>query len=140
MRSSESLKIIVIDDEECIRDTLRWYLEDRGHKVFTAPEPLACDIYQGHSCCQETACANALIIDYRMPRMTGLEFIELLKERGCKGMLSNILIITGNTGDVNREKVSELNCNLLQKPVSYAELDQWIDGVAASYQQSVESK
>ncbi len=139
MESSEPLKIIVIDDEECIRDTLRWYLEDLGHKVQTAPEPLACDVYQGHTCCQDTACADALIIDYRMPRMTGLEFIELLKERGCQGMMSNILIMTGNAGDVNREKVAELNCNLLQKPVSYAELDQWLDGVVTRYQKNTQS-
>ena len=134
MSSSKSLKIIVIDDEVCIRDTLRWYLEDRGHKVLTVPEPLACDVYQGHSCCQDIECANALIIDYRMPRMTGLEFIELLKERGCKGMTSKMLIITGNAGDVNRKKVSELNCSLLQKPVSYNELDNWLDGVLARQQ------
>lgn len=126
------LKIIIIDDEECIRDSLRWYLEDLGHQVLTAAEPLACDIYHGHECVQKEPCADALIIDYKMPEMNGLEFIELLHDRGCKGMTSNMLLITGNTGDLNLEKVKALNCQYLQKPLSYAMLDGWLSSVMNS--------
>ena len=43
------LKVIVIDDERYIRDSLRWYLEELGHHVITAAEPLACDVYHGHT-------------------------------------------------------------------------------------------
>jgi len=44
------MRIFVIDDEECIRDTMQWHLEDQGHEVLTAHCPLICDIYQGYHC------------------------------------------------------------------------------------------
>ena len=61
-------------------------------------------------------------------------FIEHLKNRGCKGITSNILLITGNVGDVDQKKVAELGCTLLQKPLSYAELDEWLLDISAGTQ------
>ena len=131
-----SLRVFIIDDEECIRDSLKWYLEDLGHEVLTAPEPTSCEIYQGHDCSQEHPCGDALIIDYNMPKMNGLEFIELMKHRGCKGLTSNKLVISGNSVQICRNKVAELGCALAQKPISFAELDSWLEEVKAKRKSS----
>jgi len=123
------LKIFVIDDEESIRITLKWHLEDLGHEVITAAQPQCCDVLLGHHCSQEEARGNALIIDYLMPGMTGLEFIERLVQRGCRGSTSNMLIISGNTSAIDMAKVREFGCSVMQKPVSFAELEEWLEGV-----------
>ena len=119
------LEILVIDDEECIRDSLKWYLEDLGHEVRTASEPAACGVYLGHMCSQSVACGDALLIDYNMPGINGLEFIERLKKRGCKGITSNMLIMSGNVSDIDMVKAEELGCKVLQKPVHFEMLDAW---------------
>ena len=120
------LRITVIDDEECIRDTFKWHLEAQGHEVYTASEPMLCDIYQGNCCSSESACTDVLLIDYNMPRMNGLEFIELISQRGCKGDPSTKVIISGNTTAIDMERVSQLGCQVVQKPFSFAALDKII--------------
>lgn len=120
------LKIFVIDDEESIRISIKWHLEDLGHEVVTAERPQFCDALLSHQCNQGSACGDALIIDYRMPGMTGLEFIEMLVQRGCRGSTSNMLVISGNTGDIDMARVRTLGCTVMQKPVSFAELESWL--------------
>lgn len=118
------MKILVIDDEECIRDTYRWHLEELGHEVLTAPEPMMCDVYNGHDCQKTHSCADLLIIDFNMPRVTGLEFIEMLSMRGCKSLSSNKVIISGDTTSIDMVKVKQLGCQVLQKPVPLDRLEE----------------
>ncbi len=120
------LKILIIDDEECIRDSFKWHLEDMGHKVVTAPEPMLCELYSGHDCQLEHPCADLILIDYRMPRMTGLEFIELLSKRGCIIHPENRVLISGDTTSIDMAKVKQLGCQVLQKPISLDTLDKVI--------------
>lgn len=124
-----NLRIYLIDDEECIRDTFKWHLEALGHTVMTADRPASCKVFQGHLCTQTAPCADALIIDQHMPGMTGLEFIKQLSRRGCRGMANNILLMSGNTSAIDRRTVAELGCALVQKPLSLERLGLWMEGV-----------
>ncbi len=121
------LRILVIDDEQCIRDTFKWHLEDLGHEVLTAPEPVACSIYHGHVCNESTPCGDLLFIDYQMPTMTGLEFIQFMRESGCKGSPANKYIISGNTAQIDMGIVEKLGCHVLQKPVDLEHIDRIIE-------------
>ena len=108
---------------------MKWYIEDLGHEVITAPEPTSCEVYQGHICNQESPCGDALIIDYNMPKMTGLEFIEQMSKKGCKGLAANKFLMSGNITDICRKKVQELDCSLAQKPIELSDLKTWLDVV-----------
>lgn len=124
-----TLKIIIVDDEESIRDTFRWYLEDLGHEVSTFAEPLECDIKTHCSCQKSTACCDALLIDYHMPTMNGLDFIEGQMKGGCKGDPRNILLMSGDTTRIDMNKVAAIGCRIEQKPLSLDTLETWIDEV-----------
>lgn len=124
------LRITIIDDEDCIRDSLKWHLEDLGHDVQTAPEPLLCHVYQGHFCSQVTSCGDALLIDYNMPNMTGLEFIQQLKERGCWGMTKNMMIMSGDTSEIDLDRAARLGVTIEQKPISFETIETWLAGIA----------
>lgn len=117
------LRIFVIDDEEGIRDTFRWYFEDLGHEVLTVSEPHSCQVYQGHDCQNDHSCGDLLFVDYTMPRMNGLEFVEHMVRRGCKGMTNNMFIMSGNIDVIDRQKAAKLGCRILEKPVSFKTLD-----------------
>jgi len=66
-------KIVIIDDEEDIRDVLTMALEDAGYEVQSAPDGAA-----GIRLCK-TLSAQIVITDIRMPGMDGLEVLETIK-------------------------------------------------------------
>ncbi len=82
----------VVDDDEAVRDSLGWLLEANGFAVRThasAEQLLAsAEELEAHAAC--------LIVDVRMPGMSGLELHEELLRRGLGVPL---LFVTGH-GDV----------------------------------------
>jgi len=123
------LRVFVIDDEKSIRHTFKMYLENKGHEVLVAEDPLICDIYHGCDCQEDYPCGDLLLIDYLMPKMTGLEFIKMMHERGCKGNPANKYVMSGNTNVLDMQLVKEVGCNILQKPVKFSKLDQIVEEV-----------
>ena len=118
------LLIVVIDDEESIRETLKMYLEDQGHDVFTAPEPVLCDVYNGHDCKLDYPCCDLMLIDYKMPKMTGVDFIQSMKSRGCKRLSATKVLMSGDTSAINKEIAMQLGCQVIQKPLTFRMLDE----------------
>lgn len=106
--------IHVIDDDEALRDSLRWLLEGHGFKVsahadagqfLAAGPPL-------QSC--------VLLLDVRMPGMTGLQLQDDLNRRGVK---APIIFITGH-GDVPMavEAVKKGAFDFIEKPFNDSQL------------------
>lgn len=81
--------VYVVDDDEAVRDSLRWLLEGNGFKVsaFESAEKFLGQISNGAST------QGCLILDVRMPGMTGTELHEELSERG---VYMPIIFITGH--------------------------------------------
>jgi FixJ family two-component response regulator len=82
--------VFVVDDDEAIRDSLKWLLESHGLSVrhYASPQAFldACD----------STLSGCLVLDVRMPDMSGLELHEKLGERG---LTWPVVFITGH-GDV----------------------------------------
>ena len=90
MTDPDTPLVHVVDDDEALRDSLRWLLESAGHRVATyasAEAFLATDAAEQGGC---------LLLDIRMPGMSGLELQDELKRRGHA---IPIVFITGH-GDV----------------------------------------
>ena len=82
--------IYIVDDDEAVRDSLRWLLEANGYRVkcFSGGEQFL-EAYDPEQ-------VGVLIADVRMPGMSGLELQEALIEREAP---LPIVFITGH-GDV----------------------------------------
>jgi FixJ family two-component response regulator len=82
--------IYIIDDDEALRDSLVWLLESNGYRVvaYESAERFL-DIY-------DHTLTGCLVLDVRMPGMSGLELFEELKRRCCT---LPVIFITGH-GDV----------------------------------------
>ncbi|HET7773689.1 MAG TPA: response regulator [Burkholderiaceae bacterium] len=82
--------VYVVDDDEAVRDSLAWLLEGAGYRVqsFDSAEAFL-DRFDANK-------VSVLVLDIRMPGMTGLELQEVLTQRGA---LVPIIFITGH-GDV----------------------------------------
>jgi FixJ family two-component response regulator len=83
-------RVYVVDDDEAMRDSLVWLLESNGHAVeaFASAEAfLERWRDEMHGC---------LVLDVRMPGMSGLELHERL---GARGAALPVVFVTGH-GDV----------------------------------------
>jgi two-component system NtrC family sensor kinase len=74
MVGSIAWKVVLIDDEEDIRDILTLALRDSGYEVVSAP-----DGKSGLGLC-ETISPQIVITDIRMPEMDGLQVLTALKK------------------------------------------------------------
>jgi CheY-like chemotaxis protein len=76
MGSSEfQIRVVVVDDEELVRDTIALILKSRGCIVSTAEDGLA-----GLKLLRKRQ-PDVIISDLRMPRMSGLEFLSIVHRR-----------------------------------------------------------
>lgn len=124
--SKEKFKILIVDDDESIRDSLKWHFEDLGYEVIAASEPTLCPVYCHDYCSVEDRCADVIIIDQNMPEMTGAEFIKMQSERGCKLPTKYKLIMTGAITDEVQILVESLGCQVVQKPFTLSDAETFV--------------
>jgi two-component system nitrogen regulation response regulator NtrX len=101
--------VLVVDDEESIRDSLRMVLEYKNHKVVEASGGA-----EALRRVRETP-IDAVLLDIKMPEMDGLEVLSHLREQGFD---MPVVIITGH-GDVPTamEATRRGAFDLLEKPL-----------------------
>ena len=115
--------VCIVDDDEAMRDSLRWLLESAGYRTATYPSAerfLACRRPT------ETAC---LVLDVRMPGMSGLELQQELNRRRRP---LPIIFITGH-GDVPMavSAVKSGAFHFLEKPFQDAQLLEVLEQAAS---------
>jgi FixJ family two-component response regulator len=116
--------IFVVDDDARVRDSLRWLLESVNLPVETFGS--AADFLQ--AC--DPHCHGCLILDIRMPDMSGLELQDILAERGFR---LPIIMLSGH-GDV-RTAVRAMQkgaVDFIEKPFNGQELLDRIQSVLAA--------
>ena len=103
------MKVLIIDDERSIRNTLKDILEFEGHEI-----TLAADGKEG----LELAAANnfdVIFCDIKMPGMDGVEVLEKMIENGVE---SSIVMISGHgTIDTAVECIKKGAFDFIQKPL-----------------------
>ncbi|MCK9509819.1 MAG: response regulator transcription factor [Pigmentiphaga sp.] len=111
---SPSNTVFIVDDDEAVRDSLRWLLEANGYRVrdFASAEAFL-EAY-------DPEVVGVLIVDVRMPGMSGLELQEVLIARKIP---LPIVFITGH-GDVPMavSTIKKGAVDFLEKPFNEADL------------------
>ncbi len=112
--------VYVVDDDDAVRDSMRWLLEGNGFTVrcFAEAESLLRTLPQErHPVC--------LVLDVRMPGMSGIELHEKLLSRAIH---VPVIFVTGH-GDVPMavESMKRGAIDFLEKPFNDVELCALID-------------
>lgn len=106
--------VLVVDDDAAVRAALKFVLEVEGFRVrlYDSPEAVLGDLELPQHAC--------LVVDYRMPRIDGIELIERLRERQVA--LPAILISARVNKQLYRlaERIGLVD--VLEKPLSDAAL------------------
>ena len=127
--------VYIVDDDEAVRDSLKWLLEGNGYsvKVFENAEQLL-DTQTG----QEHSLSGCLILDVRMPGITG---IELHDELLTKKINIPVIFITGH-GSVTLavKSMKKGAIDFLEKPFSEEEICKLVDGALKKDRESNDKK
>ena len=103
------MKILVVDDERSIRNSLKEILGDEGYSVDTAEDGAA-----GFAMAEKDR-YNIIFCDIKMPNMDGLEFLDKVSEAGLD---SAVIMISGH-GDIDTavECIKKGAFDFIQKPL-----------------------
>ncbi|NOY54145.1 MAG: sigma-54-dependent Fis family transcriptional regulator [Deltaproteobacteria bacterium] len=110
----EQSTILVVDDEPAILEVMRLNLATQGYRVETAPSGR-----EGLDVLVQTTC-DAVIVDYKMPEMTGIEFLE--QTRGKYPDLPVIMVTAFGSIEMAVEAMKKGAFNYLTKPLNYEEM------------------
>ena len=107
-------KIYIVDDDEAFRDSLRWLLESNGFEIelFTSAKEFLDSCNSGKPGC--------VVLDIRMPGMTGLELQEKLNKKGVR---TPVIFVTGH-GDIPMavSAVKRGAMDFIEKPFNESEM------------------
>jgi CheY-like chemotaxis protein len=123
--------LMVVDDDEDIREVLRLFLQAEGYRVVTAVDGRdALQQLQSHEQ------PSLILLDLMMPGMDGEQFMNAIR-RSSFGTIP-VVIMSGHREAAN--KVTELNANYsLMKPVEYDDLMAVVHRFAPTGQVGVET-
>jgi DNA-binding response OmpR family regulator len=106
-------RVLVVEDDETLRETLEYNLANQGYQVLTAV-----DGYQGLSLAR-TNQPDLLLLDVMLPGIDGFEVCRILR----KEMSLPILMLTARTEEVDKIVGLEVGADdYLTKPFSMREL------------------
>lgn len=117
-------KILIIEDEAPALNTLKKFLEGKGHTVlsaFSAPEGLKTAIEQK---------PDVMVLDILMPSSNGLEILPELRTSDW-GKNANVIVLTNLAGDEYRNEAQRMNVSayLIKTDTSLEELSNTIDKI-----------
>jgi FixJ family two-component response regulator len=111
--------VYVVDDDEALRDSIQWLLEAHGYRValYDSAERFLSDAAATRPGC--------LLLDVRMPGMSGQELFDALIEQGSR---MPVVFITGH-GDVPMAvaAVKKGAVDFIEKPFSEEDLLRLVD-------------
>jgi FixJ family two-component response regulator len=104
---SEKQVILIVDDDESVRESLRNLMESEGFGVraFSNGQDLL-----NEASVPATGC---LVVDYNMPGINGLELISALRGRGVS---IPAILITGNPTKYVRDAAAAIAVLVVEKP------------------------
>jgi CheY-like chemotaxis protein len=122
-------RAIIFDDEIFVLNMLKDFFLMRGYEVLSSSDPTSiCPLYGdgGDACKNDHPCSDIMVTDFNMPGVNGVEILEYQARKGCKLDIRNKSVISGYIDDRNRQRVSQLGCNFLQKPFTLYALSEWL--------------
>ena len=122
LTAASETKVLLVDDDDAVRNALRRILEMRGYRVF------ACS--SGSEALERLALGgyDAMVSDVRMPGMNGLKLLRLVREHDLD---LPVILVTGNPDLASATEAVEHGAfQYLIKPIASDRLDEVVERAA----------
>ena len=106
------MKVLIIDDEPQIRDIFAQFVVLLGHEA-----DVAADGQEGLARFDPLV-HQAVVTDFLMPGLTGLQVAEAIRARSPT---TPIVLISGSAQEADVRRAAEAGLRFLRKPVSFAQ-------------------
>ena len=138
MKSAVTYRILLLEDNSSILRLLTELFQDRGYEVLGFSNPAICPLQMTPECrCGDNQrCTDIIVSDLQMPAMTGLTFIENQRKKNCK--CQHVALISAHWTEEDLALAQHLKCKTFTKPFFFQELDEWLDQVESSIEQTRE--
>ncbi|MGH2516350.1 MAG: response regulator [Ktedonobacterales bacterium] len=127
MIHGSKIRVLVVDDDQAIRDALRLALEDEGYAVAEAADgAIALDMLRAG---EER---RIVLLDYRMPRIDGGGVLTTVDSDARLAGRDAFILITANLNTLSLSVATVLsrrNVPIISKPF---DMDELLDAVAAA--------
>jgi len=129
MDRNKKLRIVLLDDDDSIREVLSALLTHKGYEVFAFSKPTICPLLRLPECrCNRNqSCADAILTDLDMPEMDGIQFIKNLKKKNCK--CRHVAIMSGCLSSGDEHKARQLGCQIFRKPFDSNKFFEWLEDI-----------
>lgn len=111
----EGARILLVDDDERIRDSMKLFFEDHG-SVFTAvgSSELALEELQRHS-------FDVIFVDYKLPGMNGLDLLKRIRQTHPES--AKILVTAYSSEALSIQAQDEGAVAFIRKPLSAEKIE-----------------
>jgi len=123
-------RAIVFDDDTAILTMLTDFFSHRGYEVFAFHDPsIICPLQAriAFDCGKLAPCADIMLTDFHMPRMTGLDLLHQQTIRGCGMDIRNKAIISGFIKQEDKDRALRMGYTMFPKPFPLTMLMAWLD-------------
>jgi two-component system response regulator FixJ len=101
--------VIVVDDDQAVRNSLKFSLEIEGFEVRVYAG--GCDLLEDS---REVPGGGCLVVDQNMPGMTGLDLISTLRERA---VAAPAILVTSHPTAAVRQRAAHAGIRIVEKPL-----------------------
>ena len=121
-----TLRILAVDNEPSVTLSLRYVFAGPNYELTCVDSgPAALKTLEADS----AGAYNVIIVDQKMPNLTGVELVSAIKDRGIE---SKIIVLSAHLSAEVREAYAGLNVHVLfAKPFDVAQLRFAVDRLAA---------
>jgi response regulator RpfG family c-di-GMP phosphodiesterase len=114
--NNDNYFILLVDDEKDILDLFSEYLSSHGFNTISFQNPLKALEYFY----QNTSNCSLVIVDYKMPQLSGIDFIEKIREKDTADYKIKTMIISAFIKDnlpYDKSYITTTVDRILEKPV-----------------------
>lgn len=122
-------RVNIFDDDVSNLKLLKMFISMRDYEVLTFDSPVVCPIFGAHAdkCDNSKPCADIIITDNQMPKMTGIEMLLQQAQRGCGVDIRNKAVMSADLDNEKQKTVDGLGCAFFSKPFKLSELSAWLN-------------
>jgi DNA-binding response OmpR family regulator len=116
------LRVLIVDDEKAIRESLAMFLQEKGFEVLTAETgERGLEIAEREN-------PDIMLLDIMLPGMNGMEVLRKVRETD-KG--TDVILITAYHDDhLHAEALKKGACGYLRKPIDVMEFEATVERTA----------